>query len=120
MITAELSIDKKSVGELISQIDSSNEHYVDPDVYDKLLPFRIFRLKDHQSESVPIYGNEDWINSTEIFPKRFEIVRKLYESEFIKVKLCKNTETNEQVRMRMFKRSVIFIRSVMFLILMFS
>lgn len=109
MLTAELSIEKKSVGELIKLIDLTNDNYVDPDVYVKFLPFRIFRIKDFHSEPVSIYGSEAWINSTEIFPKRFEIERTLYESEFIKVKLCKNTETSEQVNLKQISLVLIFL-----------
>lgn len=98
MLTAGLSFEAKSVGELVKLIDLSDKNYVDPDVYEKIVPFRIFRIKDLHSEPVPIFGSEAWINSTEIFPKRFEIERTLYESDHIKVKLCKNIETNEQVR----------------------
>ena len=96
MLTAELS--SASVGELIKQINSSNDTAADPDVYFKLLPFRIFRIKDHYNEPVPIFGDESWINSTEKFPKKYEIIRLLYESEFIKVNLCRNRETDELVR----------------------
>ena len=104
MITAELSFEDKNVGELIRQINyPSNEVNLHPDIYIKLLPFRIFRIKDHYTEPIPIYGNESWINSTETFPRKYEIVQTLYESEFIKVKLCKNRETNEEVRRSKYK-----------------
>lgn len=107
MLTAELS--SASVGELIKQINSSNESAADPDVYFKLLPFRIFRIKDHYSEPVPIFGDESWINSTETFPKKYEIIRLLYESEFIKVNLCRNRETYELVKQQWFKALITLI-----------
>ena len=110
MITAELAIDEKSVHELVKIIDSSSENYVEPDIYEKLLPFRIFRIKDHSIEPVPVYGSEEWNNSTEIFPNKFKIEGTLYESEFIKVKLCRNIQTSEQVRTNF---EILFYKSFM-------
>lgn len=64
----------------------------------KFLPYRIFGIKDFSIERIPVYGDENWTNSTEVFPRRFKAVRKLYESEFIKVILHNNLQTNQLVR----------------------
>ena len=83
---------------MISALEFYNENLIPEDVYDEFAPYRIFRIKDYKSEPVPVIGSEEWRNSTEIFPKKYEILDKIYESEFIKVKLCRNLETNEEVR----------------------
>lgn len=87
---------------MISALEFYNENLIpdSDDVYDALAPFRIFRIKDFKSEPVPVAGSEEWINSTETFPNKYEILDKIYESEFIKVKLCKNLRTNEIVNPR--------------------
>lgn len=96
MLTSDLPNDN-NVENFIKETASTFENNPDSDIYEQLLPFRIFRIKDHHSEPIPIYGDESWINSTIIFPKKFEIKKKLYESEYIKVNLCRNLLTNEQV-----------------------
>lgn len=87
---------------MISALEFYNDNLIKEkdDVYDALAPFRIFRIKDFKSEPVPIVGSDEWTNSTEKFPSRYEVLSKLYESEFIKVKLCKNLRTNEIVQPR--------------------
>lgn len=85
---------------MISSFEFYNENLKkDPpvDIYDQIAPFRIFRIKDYTNEPVPIYNDEAWINSTETFPQNYLILETLYESEFIKVKLCRNKQTHEQV-----------------------
>ena len=74
-----------------------NRDHADLSIYDKLKPFRIFRIRDHSNEPVPIYGDESWMNSTEYFPKKYATEKTLYESEYVKVELCKNIQTTEQV-----------------------
>lgn len=83
---------------MISALKFYNDNLIPEDVYDEIAPFRIFRIKDYNSEPVPVIGSEEWINSTEVFPKKYEVSDKIYESDFIKVKLCRNQETNEQVK----------------------
>jgi hypothetical protein len=83
---------------MISALKFYNDNLIPEDVYDEIAPFRIFRIKDYKSEPVPVIGSEEWINSTEVFPKKYEVSDKIYESDFIKVKLCRNQETNEQVK----------------------
>ena len=83
---------------MISALEFYNENLIpENNVYDEIAPFRIFRIKDYKSEPVPVIGSEEWLNSTEKFPKKYEVLDKIYGSEFIKVKLCRNLETNEQV-----------------------
>lgn len=67
------------------------------DVLKKFILFRIFPMKDFSTERSPVYGDECWINSTEVFPNRFKAVRKLYESEFIKVVLYNDLQINKLV-----------------------
>lgn len=83
---------------MISALEFYNDNLVTEDAYDEIAPFRIFRIKDFKSEPVPVIGSDEWINSTETFPNKYEALEKLYESEFIKVKLCRNLNTNEQVK----------------------
>lgn len=66
-------------------------------LYDELKPFRIFKIRDFNSEPVPVFGSESWINSTKVFPEKYQIDRSLYESEFIKVNLCRNLLNDELV-----------------------
>lgn len=84
---------------MISALEFYNDNLISEDVYDEIAPFRIFRIKDYKSEPVPVIGSEEWLNSTLIFPKKYKILDKIYESEFIKVKLCRNLETEEEVNM---------------------
>lgn len=68
------------------------------DIYDQIAPYRIFRINDYKNEPVPVLGDEAWINSTQSFPLNYEILKTIYESDFIKVKLCRNQQTDEQVK----------------------
>lgn len=67
------------------------------DIHEKLKPYRIFRINDYVNEPIPVYGDESWINSTETFPKKYSKEKSIYESEFIKVDLCRNIETDDMV-----------------------
>ena len=62
-----------------------------------LEPFRIFKCKDPEQYPSVIFGDEACINSVKVFPESYEIIKTLYDSEFIKVKLCKNNFTEELV-----------------------
>lgn len=84
---------------MISAIEFYNENLIPENVYEEIAPFRMFRIKDYKSEPVPVVGSEEWLNSTEIFPKKYDVLDNIYGSEFIKVKLCRNLETNEQVKL---------------------
>lgn len=90
---------------MISSFDFYNQNLKEDcdedlfDIYHQIAPFRIFRIKDYKNEPVPILNDESWLNSTKIFPQSYEIIKTIYESEFIKVKLCRNKNTNEQVKL---------------------
>ena len=109
---------------IISQEDLDNnfDQFNTNDILHKFIPFRIFRLKDFSIERIPVFGDECWINSTEVFPRRFEAVRNLYESEFIKVVLHKNLQTNQFVRNKfnMFNMNIKIMIIIMIMINYFA
>ena len=94
---------------MISALEFYDENLIpDNDDFDEFAPYRIFRIKDYKSEPVPVIGSDEWLNSTEKFPKKYQVLDKIYGSEFIKVKLCRNLETNEQVILDNYRLLFIF------------
>ena len=79
---------------MLTQFHQEN---VPDDLFAVILPFRMFRIKDFKTEPTLIKGNDSWINSTEIFPRKYQYERNIYESEFIKVDLFKNLSNDELV-----------------------
>lgn len=96
---------------MISALEFYNDNLINEDVYDEISDFRIFRIRDFKCEPVPVIGSEEFFNSTEYFPKKYEILDKIYKSEFIKVKLCRNLKSNEHVNMNSDTQSLKFYRS---------
>ena len=68
----------------------------------RLEAFRIFKSKDPDQDPVFVMtGEESCLNLTKTFPEKYEIIKSIYDSEFIKVKLCKNKHTEALVMFKL-------------------
>ncbi len=81
------------------------------DLYARLLSFRIFRISDQKTEPKPIYGSSEWIMSTKLFPARFVKVKNVYDSDFVKVKLYHDKQTQETVIIKRLLQLLLCFRS---------
>ena len=89
----------ESIGVMLTEFYEKNDLSTD-DLFAVIMPFRMFRIKDYKFEPILIKGNDSWINSTEIFPRKYQYMQMIYESEFIKVDLYRNIINNEVVNVR--------------------